>query len=75
MMAVSPAIPPKSIKRLTMMLGLFQAFENTSTSVAASQMRNALNNLADTVKDTHQKKVGYLVILIRRRPIPKFSKS
>ncbi|KAI9885565.1 MAG: Hsp90 cochaperone [Watsoniomyces obsoletus] len=33
------------------------AFENTSTSVAASQMRNALNNLADTVKDAHQKKL------------------
>lgn len=35
-----------------------QAFENTSTSVAASQMRNSLNNLADTVKDPHEKKVG-----------------
>lgn len=35
-----------------------QAFENTSTSVAASQMRNALNNLVDTVKDPEQKKVG-----------------
>jgi hypothetical protein len=34
-----------------------QAFENTSTSVAASQMRNALNNLADTVSDPEQKKV------------------
>lgn len=34
-----------------------QAFENTSTSVAASQMRNALNNLADTVTDPKQKKV------------------
>lgn len=34
-----------------------QAFENTSTSVAASQMRNALNNLADTVSDAEQKKV------------------
>jgi UTP--glucose-1-phosphate uridylyltransferase len=33
------------------------AFENTSTSVAASQMRNALNNLADTVKDPEEKKV------------------
>ncbi|EME83487.1 uncharacterized protein MYCFIDRAFT_88125 [Pseudocercospora fijiensis CIRAD86] len=32
------------------------AFENTSTSVAASQMRNALNNLADTVKDPKEKK-------------------
>lgn len=34
-----------------------QAFENTSTSVAASQMRNALNNLTDTVKDPEQKQV------------------
>jgi UTP--glucose-1-phosphate uridylyltransferase len=34
-----------------------KAFENTSTSVAASQMRNALNNLADTVEDPEQKKV------------------
>ena len=34
-----------------------QAFENTSTSVAASQMRNALNNLADTVTDPDEKKV------------------
>ncbi|PQE20940.1 UTP-glucose-1-phosphate uridylyltransferase protein [Rutstroemia sp. NJR-2017a BBW] len=33
------------------------AFENTSTSVAASQMRNALNNLADTVSDPEQKKL------------------
>lgn len=35
-----------------------QAFENTSTSVAASQMRNALNNLADTVKDPKEKQVS-----------------
>jgi UTP--glucose-1-phosphate uridylyltransferase len=35
----------------------FQAFENTSTSVAASQMRNALNNLADSVTDPKEKKV------------------
>jgi len=34
-----------------------QAFENTSTSVAASQMRNALNNLADTVTDPKDKQV------------------
>jgi UTP--glucose-1-phosphate uridylyltransferase len=34
-----------------------KAFENTSTSVAASQMRNALNNLADTVSDPEEKKV------------------
>ena len=36
-----------------------KAFENTSTSVAASQMRNALNNLADTVTDKEEKKVLY----------------
>jgi hypothetical protein len=34
-----------------------QAFENTSTNVAASQMRNALNNLIDTVKEPSEKKV------------------
>lgn len=39
-----------------------KAFENTSTSVAASQMRNALNNLADTVEDPAQKKVCLLVL-------------
>ena len=33
-----------------------QAFENTSTNVAASQMRNALNQLAETVDDPAQKK-------------------
>ena len=32
-----------------------QAFENTSTNVAASQMRNALNQLADGVKDPSDK--------------------
>lgn len=37
-----------------------QAFENTSTSVAASQMRNALNNLSDTVTDLQEKKVRRL---------------
>lgn len=34
-----------------------QAFENTSTNVAAAQMRNALTNLAETVEDPQQKKV------------------
>jgi hypothetical protein len=34
-----------------------QAFENTSTSVAASQMRNALNNLCDEVTDPAEKQV------------------
>lgn len=37
---------------------LVQAFENTSTNVAASQMRNALNKLADTVKDPKEKQVS-----------------
>jgi hypothetical protein len=37
---------------------IIQAFENTSTSVAASQMRNALNALTDTVKDPDHKQVG-----------------
>ncbi|KAF3907694.1 hypothetical protein AA313_de0207492 [Arthrobotrys entomopaga] len=32
------------------------AFDNTSTSVAASQMRNALNKLADSVSDAQTKK-------------------
>lgn len=36
-----------------------QAFENTSTNVAASQMRNALNKLADTVTDPNEKKVSF----------------
>lgn len=35
-----------------------KAFENTSTSVAASQMRNALTALADTCKDPHEKEVS-----------------
>lgn len=48
-----PAIDPLATTKLTNI----QAFENTSTSVAASQMRNALNNLADTVEDPEEKKV------------------
>ncbi|KAI4145206.1 MAG: hypothetical protein L6R39_003903 [Caloplaca ligustica] len=40
---------------LTRMRSGTQAFENTSTSVAASQMRNALNALTDTVKDPQEK--------------------
>lgn len=35
-----------------------QAFENTSTNVAAAQMRNHLTHLAESVKDAEQKKVG-----------------
>lgn len=37
-----------------------QAFENTSTSVAASQMRNALNNLCDSVEDPKEKQVSII---------------
>ncbi len=36
-----------------------KAFENASTNVAAAQMRNALTELAETVKDPEQKKVIY----------------
>lgn len=39
---------------------LAQAFENTSTNVAAAQMRNSLTNLAETVEDPQQKKVSYI---------------
>jgi len=39
-------------------MAALQAFENTSTNVAASQMRNALNKLADTVTDPAEKKVS-----------------
>lgn len=34
-----------------------QAFENTSTNIAAAQMRNALTGLSETVKDPEEKKV------------------
>ena len=37
--------------------GVSQAFENTSTNIAAAQMRNALTTLAETVKDPEQKKL------------------
>lgn len=37
-----------------------QAFENTSTNVAAAQMRNHLTQLAESVKDAEQKKVRLL---------------
>lgn len=36
-----------------------QAFENTSTNIAAAQMRNSLTALAETVKDPQQKKACY----------------
>ncbi len=41
----------------TQLTNRLQAFENTSTNVAAAQMRNALTNLAETVEDPKQKKV------------------
>jgi UTP--glucose-1-phosphate uridylyltransferase len=34
-----------------------QDFQNTSTRVAASEMRNALNKLADTVTDPKEKQL------------------
>lgn len=37
-----------------------QAFENTSTNVAAAQMRNSLTNLAETVEDPEQKKASVI---------------
>ena len=49
----------KECRRLTKMPSE-QQFENTSTSVAASQMRNALNALADSVKDPSEKQVSSL---------------
>jgi hypothetical protein len=45
-------------KDLIKLISSHQAFENTSTSVAASQMRNALNALQDSVTDPTQKKVS-----------------
>jgi hypothetical protein len=49
--------PALELPPFTMLMDGDKAFENTSTSVAASQMRNALNNLADTVSDPEEKKV------------------
>lgn len=37
---------------------MIQAFENTSTNIAAAQMRNALTGLSETVKDPEEKKVS-----------------
>lgn len=55
----SPAIENPDGCELAKLICADKAFENTSTSVAASQMRNALNNLADTVTDPEQKKVRF----------------
>lgn len=45
-----------------------QAFENTSTNVAAAQMRNALTSLAESVdvEDPAQKKVRYIFAPFRQ---------
>ena len=48
---------PQLVPELGQLIDNEKAFENTSTSVAASQMRNALNNLADTVTEPEMKKV------------------
>jgi hypothetical protein len=57
----SPPPPPEKVDgaALSKLINHDKAFENTSTSVAASQMRNALNNLADTVTDPEEKKVSF----------------
>lgn len=46
-----------SLEKCTELIDMDQAFENTSTSVAASQMRNALNDLVSTIKDPSEKEV------------------
>ena len=42
---------------LPKLTGVSQAFENTSTSIAAAQMRNALTGLSESCKDPKEKKV------------------
>ena len=50
------ASPTSTQGRVLTKVSSNQAFENASTSVAASQMRNALNALADSVTDPSEKK-------------------
>jgi UTP--glucose-1-phosphate uridylyltransferase len=59
MRAPIPIIAGPAMPDLAKLINDDKAFENTSTSVAASQMRNALNNLADTVTDPEEKKVWF----------------
>jgi hypothetical protein len=59
MRAPIPIIAGQALPDLAKLINDDKAFENTSTSVAASQMRNALNNLADTVTDPEEKKVWF----------------
>ena len=54
----SPGLQGPDCHEIAKLICADKAFENTSTSVAASQMRNALNNLADTVSDPEEKKAG-----------------
>jgi hypothetical protein len=58
-----PIVSGPKLPELAKLINDDKAFENTSTSVAASQMRNALNNLADTVTDPEQKKVRSITTL------------
>jgi UTP--glucose-1-phosphate uridylyltransferase len=55
--ASTPGTTQPTLQEIAKLTSAEKAFENTSTSVAASQMRNALNNLADTVKDPEEKKL------------------
>ncbi|KAI3535977.1 UTP-glucose-1-phosphate uridylyltransferase [Colletotrichum abscissum] len=50
--ATSSTMPVRGSSKLATL-----AFENTSTSVAAAQMRNALTQLSETVTDPEQKKL------------------
>lgn len=43
-----------------------QAFENTSTNVAAAQMRNALTGLTETIEDPVEKKVRDIYTRVER---------
>lgn len=52
-----------ALKDLARLINDDKAFENTSTSVAASQMRNALTALADTCNDPEQKEVRQYLLL------------
>ena len=53
----SASVTKPALGELARLINDDKAFENTSTSVAASQMRNALTALADTCKDPRQKEV------------------
>jgi hypothetical protein len=51
-----PARPAVDLE-ITSLTLCAQAFENTSTNIAAAQMRNELTKLAETVKEGKQKQV------------------